>query len=101
MLWKRLSEIPDKEIPQGITKFKNENLKELGLEACCFGCPFCEVFLNTNFCPLGDCRSNATPCYSTPFRRYEQEHAKGAKHNQELAKKFYDYLNEKYKEAKK
>jgi len=94
-LWKRLSEIPDRELKwrEKGNDFKNDVLAELGIERKQFGCPFCEVYYETDECPLGKCGHKGYDCYGTPYE-YWEDHA----HNQKAAKKFYKYLLILYKE---
>lgn len=103
MLWKKLSETPDTDVPKGdvtytATLFKNKVLKKLGIRKRKFGCPFCESFFNTRKCPLGNCKGWSRSCLSTSYHWWERKVEVERKHKQDLAKDFYDYLQKKYDE---
>ncbi len=92
-LWKKLSEMPDQELPLGVIfNFKNKILVELGYPSQWNGCPFCQQHSATVPCPLGDCSGKgAPPCYSTPYKSWELI-AYSGRHSKELAKGFYVFL---------
>jgi len=87
-LWEKLSEMPNQRFDSSET-FKNNVLHELGIEKRVFGCPFCERYINTSDCPLGDCYKTTTPhCLKTIYREWHES----GRHDQVAAKKFYEYL---------
>lgn len=94
VLWKKLSETPSVKLwsRREVNVFKNNILKEIGIRSKMNGCPFCEEYYGTSQCPLGDCEGISLPCYDTPYKEWER-HA----HDQESAKKFYEYLEDLYK----
>ena len=99
MLWKELSEIPDQEMEMP-SDFKNEILTKLGLKTKHNGCPFCEVYIATENCPLGDC-SIRFPCLvDTPYGKWSEEASFRHMHKQECAKDFYMFLKKMYEKQK-
>jgi len=96
-LWKKLASMPDKQIPRHcITDFKNHVARGLGMREMKHGCPFCEEYSRTRFCPLGRCDlSRLPPCYGTPYAGWEARITRDGMHDQRAARCFYTYLKKK------
>lgn len=105
VLWKKLSETPNKDIKnihfsdyeESLqSNFKNSILEELGYNHCKSGCPFCEEYYinnNCNDCPIsfGE-RLNCA--YKTPYGDWSSIITTCYIHRQEFAKDFYEWLKE-------
>lgn len=105
-LWKKLGETKNCAVPQGDSFcFKNNILSKLGFKSCSAGCPFCEYLgcgrKDIVKCPL---KNEGNYCCNTPFKAWvtKAENFLNPRHNQKLARKFYDYLVKLHeKESKK
>ena len=119
-LWKRLSKMPSQYINKTAYEFKLEILEELEIEKRLFGCPLCHRFNGTPNCPLGNCQNDEElglrmgfpaygyhrhrpldeeerkklikPCFLTPYNDWQNEISISKHHNQDHAKRFYEYL---------
>lgn len=89
-LWNVLSEKEDCKC-DGLTEFKNDILKELGLPTRISGCPFCDKFkYKCELCPIGG-NINRNCIDNTPYRNWSDWVLDG-KHKKILAKNFYEWL---------
>ena len=100
-LWKILSEMPDMYTIRSGHEFKQNILRRLGIGNRLFGCPLCQVYIESSICPIGDCTIGngvgKAPCLNTPYRDWHGD-IFGGVHSQEHAKEFYEFLSDKAKE---
>lgn len=113
-LWKRQSEIPDMNLRHLEfsdyehslqSRFKNSILEELGYTRCESGCPFCEEYYHIYDDNIRECHNcpisfgvRLNCAFDSPYADWSNSITFLDRHNQDLAKAFYEWLKEKHED---